>query len=125
MAILCDKRTKLLVQGVGRMGQFHANLSREYGTQVVGGVAPGKGGQSSGGSGSILNTASTTLMRTELRRFSPIHPAAGGGKRSGRCSSNADAVARTKFVAGPAAATQIMSRRGLLRREKLTGTGLA
>ncbi|MBW2459447.1 MAG: succinate--CoA ligase subunit alpha [Deltaproteobacteria bacterium] len=45
MAILCDKRTKLLVQGVGRMGQFHANLSREYGTQVVGGVAPGKGGQ--------------------------------------------------------------------------------
>jgi len=45
VAILCDKRTKLLVQGVGRMGQFHANLSREYGTQVVGGVAPGKGGQ--------------------------------------------------------------------------------
>ncbi len=45
MAILCDESTKLLVQGVGRMGQFHANLSREYGTQVVGGVAPGKGGQ--------------------------------------------------------------------------------
>jgi succinyl-CoA synthetase alpha subunit len=44
VAILCDKNTKLLVQGVGRMGQFHANLSREYGTQVVGGVAPGKGG---------------------------------------------------------------------------------
>lgn len=45
MAILCDKNTKLLVQGVGRMGQFHARLSIEYGTQVVGGVAPGKGGQ--------------------------------------------------------------------------------
>ena len=44
MAILCDKTTKVLVQGVGRMGQFHAKLSREYGTQVVGGVAPGKGG---------------------------------------------------------------------------------
>ena len=44
MSILCDKNTKLLVQGVGRMGQFHANLSREYGTQVVGGVAPGRGG---------------------------------------------------------------------------------
>ena len=44
MAILCDKNTKLLVQGMGRMGQFHANLSREYGTQVVGGVAPGRGG---------------------------------------------------------------------------------
>ena len=45
MAILCDKSTKLIVQGMGRMGQFHANLSIEYGTQVVGGVAPGKGGQ--------------------------------------------------------------------------------
>ena len=45
MAILCDKSTRLLVQGLGRMGQFHARLSREYGTQVVAGVHPGKGGQ--------------------------------------------------------------------------------
>ena len=45
MAILCDKNTKVLVQGMGRMGRFHAGLSREYGTQIVGGVAPGKGGQ--------------------------------------------------------------------------------
>ncbi|MCH7644304.1 MAG: succinate--CoA ligase subunit alpha [Myxococcales bacterium] len=45
MSILCDKSTKLLVQGLGRMGRLHAKLSIEYGTQVVGGVAPGKGGQ--------------------------------------------------------------------------------
>ena len=45
MAILCDKSTRLLVQGLGRMGQFHARLSREYDTQVVAGVHPGKGGQ--------------------------------------------------------------------------------
>ena len=44
MAILCDKNTKLLIQGMGRMGTFHAGISREYGTAVVGGVAPGKGG---------------------------------------------------------------------------------
>ncbi|MCP4905526.1 MAG: succinate--CoA ligase subunit alpha [bacterium] len=44
MAILCDKNTKLLIQGMGKMGSFHAGLSREYGTRVVGGVAPGKGG---------------------------------------------------------------------------------
>ena len=43
MAILCDKNTKLLVQGLGRMGNFQANLSIEYGTQVVAGVHPGKG----------------------------------------------------------------------------------
>jgi succinyl-CoA synthetase alpha subunit len=45
VAILADKATRLLVQGLGRMGQFHARLSREYHTQVVGGVHPGKGGQ--------------------------------------------------------------------------------
>ncbi len=45
MAILCDRNTRLLVQGLGRMGRFHAGLSTEYGTQVVGGVHPGKGGQ--------------------------------------------------------------------------------
>lgn len=44
MAILCDANTKLLVQGFGKMGQFHARLSLEYGTKVVGAVAPGKGG---------------------------------------------------------------------------------
>jgi succinyl-CoA synthetase alpha subunit len=45
MSILADASTRLLVQGMGRMGQFHARLSIEYGTQVVGGVHPGKGGQ--------------------------------------------------------------------------------
>jgi len=44
MAILCNADTRLLIQGVGRMGSFHAKLSLEYGTRVVAGVAPGKGG---------------------------------------------------------------------------------
>jgi len=49
MAILCDKNTRLIVQGFGKMGQFHARLSLEYGTQVVAAVAPGKGGGSADG----------------------------------------------------------------------------
>ena len=49
MAILCDRSTRLLVQGLGRMGQFHAKLSIEYGTPVVAGVKPGAGGTSADG----------------------------------------------------------------------------
>jgi succinyl-CoA synthetase alpha subunit len=44
MSILCNRDTRLVVQGMGRMGRFHASLSVEYGTRVVGGVHPGKGG---------------------------------------------------------------------------------
>src|SRR3954470_9661521 len=46
MAIWVDKNTKLLVQGItGSQGSFHAKGCRDYGTQVVGGVTPGRGGQ--------------------------------------------------------------------------------
>ena len=45
MAILADKSTKVAVQGItGREGSFHARLCREYGTSVVAGVTPGRGG---------------------------------------------------------------------------------
>lgn len=46
MSILVDKNTKLLVQGItGQAGAFHAKMCKEYGTNVVGGVTPGKGGE--------------------------------------------------------------------------------
>lgn len=46
MAILADKNTKLLVQGItGREGLFHTEQMIQYGTNVVGGVTPGKGGE--------------------------------------------------------------------------------
>lgn len=46
MSILIDKKTKLLVQGMtGREGEFHARQMIEYGTKVVGGVTPGRGGE--------------------------------------------------------------------------------
>ena len=45
MAVLVGNHTKLIVQGItGREGLFHAKGCRDYGTNVVGGVTPGKGG---------------------------------------------------------------------------------
>jgi len=50
MSILIDENTKLLVQGItGRDGSFHTKQMVEYGTKVVGGVTPGKGGQTADG----------------------------------------------------------------------------
>ncbi len=46
MSILIDRNTRVLCQGItGRAGQFHTKHCREYGTQIVGGVTPGRGGQ--------------------------------------------------------------------------------
>ena len=45
MSILVDKKTRVIVQGfTGREGSFHAQQMLDYGTKVVGGVTPGKGG---------------------------------------------------------------------------------
>jgi succinyl-CoA synthetase alpha subunit len=44
MSILVDADTRVLVQGMGKTGQLHTGLSLEFGTRVVGGVTPGKGG---------------------------------------------------------------------------------
>lgn len=45
MSILVNKNTKLICQGItGRAGEFHSSQCQEYGTQLVGGVTPGKGG---------------------------------------------------------------------------------
>lgn len=44
MSVLVDERTRLLVQGMGREGTFHAEQALDYGTRFVGGVAPGRGG---------------------------------------------------------------------------------
>lgn len=46
MSVLVDKNTRVVTQGItGKTGQFHTRMCREYGTQMVAGVTPGKGGQ--------------------------------------------------------------------------------
>ena len=76
MAIFCDKNTKLLVQGMGRMGQFHAKLSLEYGTNVVGGVHPGKGGQTLEGV-PVFNTVQEAVDATGANASEIFVPAPG------------------------------------------------
>lgn len=57
MAVLVDKNTRLLVQGItGKEGSFHTQQMIEYGTNVVAGVTPGKGGQKSEHGVPIFNT---------------------------------------------------------------------
>jgi succinyl-CoA synthetase alpha subunit len=60
-----DKTTRLLVQGItGRDGGFHTKQMIEYGTQVVGGVTPGKGGQKFDDKVPIFNTVAEAVKQT-------------------------------------------------------------
>jgi succinyl-CoA synthetase alpha subunit len=64
MSVLVDKSTRLIVQGLtGKEGTFHAKASAEYGTNVVGGVTPGKGGTKHEG-WPIFNTVSDAVRET-------------------------------------------------------------
>jgi len=65
MSIFIDKNTKLVVQGItGRDGSFHAKQMIEYGTQVVAGVTPGKGGQTFEGTAPIFDTVHDAVQAT-------------------------------------------------------------
>ncbi len=64
MAVLVNKSTKLIVQGItGREGTFHAKGAQAYGTQVVGGVTPGKGGTTHEG-WPVFNTVQEAVEKT-------------------------------------------------------------
>ena len=64
MSILVDRNTKVLVQGItGKEGAFHAARCKEYGTQVVGGVTPGKGGTTHEGF-AVWNTVEDAVKAT-------------------------------------------------------------
>ena len=64
MAVLVDKNTRLIVQGItGKEGTFHAKGCAEYGTTVVGGVTPGKGGTTHEG-WPVFNTVDEAVERT-------------------------------------------------------------
>jgi len=65
MSILIDASTRLVVQGItGRDGSFHTQQMIDYGTQVVAGVTPGKGGQQFADSVPVFNTVEAAVAET-------------------------------------------------------------
>src|SRR5256886_6498050 len=68
MSILVDQNTRLIVQGItGSAGKFHAEQCAKYGTQVVGGVTPGRGGETvelNGAKVPVFNTVAEAVRAT-------------------------------------------------------------
>jgi len=78
MAVLIDKSTRLIVQGLtGREGTFHAKQAQAYGTNVVGGVTPGKGGTTHEG-WPVFNTVAEAVEKTGANASVIFVPPPGG-----------------------------------------------
>ncbi len=63
MSVLVDRNTRVIVQGMGKHGTFHAMACREYGTNIVGGITPGKGGTTIEGF-PMFNTVQEAVRKT-------------------------------------------------------------
>ena len=84
MAVLIDKNTRLIVQGItGREGTFHAKAAQAYGTQVVGGVTPGKGGTTHEG-WPVFNTVADAVRETGRECHGHFRAAGVCGRRHPR-----------------------------------------
>jgi succinyl-CoA synthetase alpha subunit len=81
MSILVDKDTRLIVQGLGKTGRFHAELSIAYGTNVVGAVHPSRGGEIEAFEGGvkvpIFRTVEEAIAATEANASVVFVPPAG------------------------------------------------
>ena len=117
MSILVDKNTRVICQGItGKAGQFHTTHCKAYGTQMVGGVTPGRGGQDFEGI-PIFDTVAEAVREDRGRRHDDLRPAAlrrrrhhGSGRRrhprrsspSPKASRSSTWSARPKSSAAPA-----------------------
>jgi succinyl-CoA synthetase alpha subunit len=78
MSILIGRDTRLVISGItGREGQFHGQAMIDYGTQVVAGVTPGKGGQTTLGVVPVFNTIADAVHETGANTSIVFVPAAG------------------------------------------------
>ncbi|MGA0854673.1 MAG: succinate--CoA ligase subunit alpha, partial [Luteolibacter sp.] len=80
MSILIDENTKVLIQGItGSFGARHTRLSLDYGTKVVGGITPGKGGQKFEDTVPIFDTVSEAVKQTGATASAIFVPPAFAG----------------------------------------------
>src|SRR5207244_6455142 len=78
MSALVNKNTRLVVQGItGSAGGFHARQCMEYGTKIVAGVTPGKGGQKFDGKVPVFDTVAEARDATRCNVSMIFVPAAG------------------------------------------------
>ncbi|MFQ5699625.1 MAG: succinate--CoA ligase subunit alpha [Myxococcota bacterium] len=76
MSVFIPQDTKLLVQGMGRVGQLHAGLSAGFGTQVVAGVTPGRGGTEAAGV-PVFDTVRRAIRATDANASVVFVPPSG------------------------------------------------
>ena len=94
MSIFVDRSTRLVVQGItGREGSFHARQMLEYGTAVVAGVTPGKGGQKFEGRVPVFNTVADAVRGHRRQRVG--HLRAADGRRRRRSSRRPTPASRS------------------------------
>ena len=88
MSILVDKKTRVICQGItGKAGQFHTKGCLEYGTQMVGGVTPGKGGEIGRGPARVRHGRARPSQQTGADATMIFVPAAVHGRRDPRSAS--------------------------------------
>jgi succinyl-CoA synthetase alpha subunit len=86
MSVLIDKKTRLIVQGItGREGTFHAKQAQAYGTKVVGGVTPGKGGTTHEG-WPVFDTVAAAVEATGANASVIFVPPPGGADAVMECA---------------------------------------
>ncbi len=87
MSILLDKNTRVIVTGItGREGQYHARNMLNAGTNLVGGVTPGKGGQTVEGL-PVFNTVNEAIAATDANAACIFVPPAGAADSVMECAS--------------------------------------
>ena len=90
MSVLVDKNTRLVVQGItGKEGSFHASQMLEYGTKLVAGVRPGKGGEKSEHGIPIYDTLREAIAKEEANASVIFVPPAFAADAVLECAANA------------------------------------